>query len=324
MAELLPYRKPHKASSELCEKLLAQGLNIHNRQLAERTLSMCSYYRFKAYLIPFQKPDKTFHTDATFENAYDLYLFDSKLRSELFRIIACVEIGVRSTFEQWMTKQTENLFWYLDTSLFENSDNHIRTVNNVRSMFIDSKELFAEHFRQKYFNEYCPFYRDLPPGWVAIELMTFGNLTKLLSGITESTIQSLKLNRYSKTLGVQKFKSLASWMTTLQEVRNHCGHHMRLFNRNLKSPTAIKSILSSEINLVKTRPKEGLREEEQLNRLYTAVAALQCLYSHLGYSEKLGPILERLFEEHPPARQFQASMGFPDNWREEPIFFDSQ
>ncbi|GHG61469.1 hypothetical protein GCM10010919_05950 [Alishewanella longhuensis] len=321
MAELVAYRKPHRSSSELCDKLLEQGLTIANRRFAEDILEKCSYYRFKAYLIPFQQADKRFYPGATFEAAHDIYMFDSKLRSEVFRIIASVEIGVRSSFEQWMTTKTQNLFWYLDTSLFENSDSHIRTVNNVRNMFVESKELFAEHFRNKYFNEYCPFYRDLPPGWVAIELMTFGNLTKLMAGVTEESIQALKLNRYAKTLGVQKFKSLASWMATLQEVRNHCGHHMRLFNRNLKSPTAIKSILSPDIPLIKTKHKEDTREIEQLNRLYTAIAALQHLYTNLGYTEKLGPILASLFQQYPSVFQFHASMGFPQEWEKETIFF---
>lgn len=248
-------------------------------------------------------------------------MFDSKLRSEIFRVIASVEIGVRSSFDQWMTTQTQNLFWYLDTSLFENSDSHIKTVNNVRGMFVESKEQFAEHFRKKYFNEFCPFYRDLPPGWVAIELMTFGNLTKLMAGVTEESIQTLKLNRYAQTLGVQKFKSLASWMATLQQVRNHCGHHMRLFNRNLKSPTAIKSILSDQIPLIRTKHKEDTREVEQLNRLYTAIAALQHLYTKLGYTEKLGPILVSLLKEYPSVFQFHASMGFPQEWEKETIFF---
>ncbi|TXH93472.1 MAG: Abi family protein [Rheinheimera sp.] len=320
MANLLPYTKPHKTSRELCQKLVDQNLTIEDLPKAIKILDRCSYYRFKAYLIPFQNEDKTFREEASFDKANQLYEFDNELRNTLFRFIASVEIGVRSKFEQWMTEKTGNTFWYLDTSLFANSDNHIRTVSNVRSAFVDSKELFASHFRNKYFNEFCPFYRDLPPAWIAIELMTFGNLTKLLEGMTEDSIETHKLNRFAQKVGVKNFKSLASWMATIQEVRNHCGHHTRLFNRNLKSPTGIKRILKPEIDLVKHSISGG-REEDQLNRLYTAVAAIQKIYTGLGYSDRLGPIINQLFVTYPVTNFVKKSMGFPERWTEEPLLF---
>ncbi|WP_201474346.1 Abi family protein, partial [Escherichia coli] len=40
-------------------------------------LERCSYYRFKAYLIPFRdETTRRYYPDATFDKAHNLYLFD--------------------------------------------------------------------------------------------------------------------------------------------------------------------------------------------------------------------------------------------------------
>ncbi|MHC5783023.1 Abi family protein [Aliivibrio fischeri] len=243
-APLVPYKKPYLSSSQLCKKLIDQGLIIDDEDFAEKVLNRCSYYRFKAYLSPFKdKGTKKFSEHTTFHNGYELYMFDSELRSYIFDIIEKVEIGVRSALDQWITKQTDNPFWYLDASLFKSNGQQVKTVSRVRDMFVDSKEEYAKHYQEKYYNEYCPFYRDLPPAWVAIELMTFGNVVKLIQNISDDKIQSLKMDRFSKKFNIQKFQTLISWMNVLHQMRNYCGHHNRLFNRNFPAPTAIKKSL---------------------------------------------------------------------------------
>lgn len=327
MTDLVPYRKPYLTSEQLCTKLAEQGLKFEDEQakkFAANILSRCSYYRFKAYLSPFQDAEtKMYNGDTFFSHGYELYQFDAELRSYLFNIIEKVEVGVRSSFDQWMTNQTNNPFWYLDSALFVNNGNQVKTVSRVRDMFIGSQELFAQHYQKKYYNEFCPFYRDLPPGWVAIELMTFGNLVNLMQSLSLESARDLKLDRFAKKkLDVENFTSLCSWMVALQQVRNHCGHHTRLFSRNLPAPNGIKRIMSNGIPLVRTRPNPNKREEDQLNRLYTSVIALQRIYSGLKFDEKLGPALAHLFDKYPIANRFRSAMGFPAEWKQEPLLFE--
>lgn len=320
----VPYEKPYLSSQDLCDKLKSQGLKIENEAEARQVLEQCSYYRFKAYLFPFKELDeKKYKDDATFSKGHDLYKFDSRLRTYLFEVIEKVEIGVRSTLDQWLTQQTGNPFWYLDSSLFLNNGKQIQTVSQVRTMFIDSKEEFAEHFREKYYNDYCPFYRDLPPAWVALELMTFGNIVSLMNSLNDNAIQSLKLNRFSqRKLNTEKFKAVCNWMEAIRQVRNACGHHNRLFNRNLLAPSGIKRRLSTEIPLVRTRPEVGVREQDQLNRIYTNICAIQLIYSGLGFNDKIGPKIDEFFQAHPTAQYFMDSMGFPAQWKNEPVLFN--
>ncbi|WP_049762924.1 hypothetical protein [Shewanella denitrificans] len=76
------------------------------------------------------------------------------------------------------------------------------------------------------------------------------------------------------------------------------------------------------MKLVRTVPALGKREEDQLNRLYTTVTAMQIIYSGLGYTEKIGPKIQALFEKYPVAQQFKNSMGFPELWKHEILLFD--
>lgn len=326
MTDLVPYKKTYHTSEKLINKLEERGLKFEDEQakkLAANILSRCSYYRFKAYLSPFQDTEtKMYNGDTFFSHSYELYQFDAELRSYLFNVIEKVEVGVRSSFDQWMTNQTRNPFWYLDSALFLNNGNQVKTVSRVRDMFIDSNEPFAQHYQKKYYNEFCPFYRDLPPGWVAIELMTFGNLVNLIKSLSPESVNGLKLDRFAKKkLDVENFTSLISWMGALHQVRNHCCHHTRLFSRNLPAPNGIKRIMSRTIPLVRTRPNPNKREEDQVNRLYTSVIALQRIYSGLKFDEKLGPELAKLFDKYPIANRFLSTMGFPTGWKQEPLLF---
>jgi len=320
----IAYQKPYLSSEALCQKLIYQGLAIDNQDIANRVFEQCSYYRFKAYLFPFKElTTKKYKPNANFTKGYELYNFDSELRTYLFKIIEKVEIGVRSALDQWITNQTNNPFWYLDSALFNNNGKQIQTVTQIRSMFVDSKEEFAQHYRNKYFNEFCPFYRDLPPAWVALELMTFGNVVNLMNSLNENAIQTLKLNRFSKKkLGVDKYKTVCNWVEAIRQVRNACGHHNRLFNRNLMAPTGIKRYLESSITLVRTRPAPDKREEDQMNRLYTNICAIQVLYSGLKHEDKIGVKIAEFFQDNPTSLYFLDSMGFPSRWQEEPLLFN--
>ncbi|WP_415837736.1 hypothetical protein [Shewanella denitrificans] len=49
---------------------------------------------------------------------------------------------------------------------------------------------------------------------------------------------------------------------------------------------------------------------------------MQIIYSGLGYTEKIGPKIQALFEKYPVAQQFKNSMGFPELWKHEILLFD--
>lgn len=317
MSALIPYQKPYLTSQALCAKLTHDGLTIENLELACRTLESCSYYRFKAYLIPLKDAQGKYYQGASFEQALRLYDFDEKLRGLLFRFIQQTEIALRSSFDSWMTNECSgNAFWYLDASLFDDKDKHSKTVISVAGSFRCSKEIFATHFRQKYYNEFCSFYRDLPPGWVAMELLTFGQFKSLIEAISSQTEYDKKLNRFSrKVLNIKDFSMLKSWLNVILQVRNISCHHSRLFNRNLPAPANFRIYLDKEIPLVKVAGSS----QPQINRIYSALVVIQHLFKSLGFYS-IGPEILKLINDYPEINLHLPSMGFPARWQEEAHF----
>lgn len=284
-------------------------------------IEVTGYYRLKAYWLPFIEGATTtgnFRAGTSFDSVLELYCFDEKLRILVFSWIQKIEVGVRARLDRLMCDEERNPFWYLDSSIFGHGNGgYTDTVSKVRGHFLSSKETFAQHYKAKYHNEFCKFLSDAPPSWAALEIMTMGNLASTLNSISDAYIEEKKLNRFSnKKLGVDKFGKLCRWFEVFREVRNHCGHHSRLFNRNLRAPEAIKRLLDRDVAL----PKVQSGTEDQINRLYTALAAMQQILKKLGHGP-IGPELRTLFDEHPITDQLLPSMGFPRNWHDETHFF---
>ena len=83
-----------------------------------------------------------------------------------------------------------------------------------------SNEDFIRHNKEKY---------GLPLAvWVACEVWDFGTLSTLYAGMTEAD-QDLISEEY----GISNGRIFASWLRSLNYLRNVCAHHSRLWNRNI-------------------------------------------------------------------------------------------
>ena len=147
--------------------------------------------------------------------------------------------------------------------------------------------------------------------------MTFGNLKSLLESFNANSVSSLKLDRYaSRIAGAKDYSTLLDWINVIHTIRNDCCHHTRLFNRNRLAPKSVKNILTSSISLVTVNGGN----QDQLNRIYTSLAVIQKMLTAFGF-EKIGVEINSLFQAHPISKLFFASMGFPEKWLEEWLFF---
>lgn len=95
-----PFTEPYKTVHDLVQLLIARGLNITDRQKAERYLSTIGHYRLSAYMIPLMRTPKSaklFKSGVSFRQAMMLYRFDKKLRMLIFNEIEKVEVAIRAT-----------------------------------------------------------------------------------------------------------------------------------------------------------------------------------------------------------------------------------
>lgn len=314
-----PYSRPPISISDQLAHLASKGLILDDEKSAARIIDEFGYYRLKAYMLPYRDASHRFYTNTSIQKIASLHDFDEALRLLVFRQIQRLEIGIRNRFNELMCDSTRNAFWYLDSSLFGRCNPaYADTVNKIRSAFLASQETFAKHFREKYYNDYCKFYSVMPPSWMAIELMTFGNMLTLLNAVDDNTISQYSLDRWTrKKVGPDKYKKLTNWLFCIRDVRNHCAHHSRLFNRNFPAPDGIRNYLDRNIELVSI---SGTRSPQvQLNRLYTALASLQVIAKKTGV-RGIGDDLRALFSSYPEAKFQLNAMGFPTQWEEEKLF----
>jgi abortive infection bacteriophage resistance protein len=83
-----------------------------------------------------------------------------------------------------------------------------------------SKEDFMQHHRDM---------SKLPvPIWVACEVWDFGAMSQLYDGMSEADQDAI-----STQYGVQNGRIFATWLRSLNYLRNVCAHHCRLWNRNM-------------------------------------------------------------------------------------------
>ena len=117
------YSKQPLDFADILKLLKSHGLIIQNESKAIECLKVISYFRLDNYFHPMES-DKALHTfksNSYFENAVDLYTFDSKLRSLIFSAIQSIEIALRSKMIHHFSL-SYGAFWFTDDTLFKSRD----------------------------------------------------------------------------------------------------------------------------------------------------------------------------------------------------------
>jgi abortive infection bacteriophage resistance protein len=112
------------------------------------------------------------------------------------------------------------------------------------------KGSFTRNYRKKYHNNSHPQFSNLPPFWIASEVITIGCLFKIFSATDFSYFKGLPaphntlLDTLANEFGANDFNSLTNWVQRLRDVRNRAAHHSRLWNAKLAIPSQIASELT--------------------------------------------------------------------------------
>jgi abortive infection bacteriophage resistance protein len=322
------YLKAPISPADLIIKLKTQGLTFVDETKAQVDIAKIGYFRFRGYLHPYidsATHPRTFIPNATFEKALDMYLFDDALRKLVFNILPFVEIALRSTLDATMCNLTNHGFWYLEKSWYNTkpTSNSFpeKVIQSLYSNFSRSSEAYATHYHNNYYNSKAPNYKGMPPFWVIGELTTLGQIVTIYDDlkenapsfpITSTAPKSTVLDKMSHTLGATHYRDLISWMYSIRDMRNICAHHGRLWNRNLRAPSNIKSKVSIPFPIVNTKDKT--------NTVYAALVALRLICKAKGIDDEIKNRLTLAFNTYPEARNHLYAMGIPERWDEDHIW----
>lgn len=218
----MEYAKPYLSFEQQADKLIKRGMQCNRESLIEH-LSDVGYYRLSGYWYIYRNPDGTFREGTTFDSIWQDYVFDRQFRLVALDAIERVEIYFRTQLAHVLARETGPFGFMEPSSLPRLEDyDYQKLIKKCKDKQKQSREPFAVHFKEAYGDTH-----DLPPYWVLVNMMDFGQMLTLYRGASAEI-----RNEISSAVGVSA-KVLDSWLRTLNTARNICAHHGRLWNRTL-------------------------------------------------------------------------------------------
>ncbi len=281
---LKKYSKPAKAPSDLLTHLESRGLTIMDRPAALRTLETIGYYRLLIYMRPLQGPGKIFIPGTTFDSVVQLYRFDRDLRLLCLDAIEQIEVALRAAIVNELGVPYGPHFYL--------APEHFESATVYRGFF--NKAVHADYLAIRH---YQARYNDPPhaPIWAICEAVTFGALSHLYSGLNLANRK-----RVAKPFAFGE-SVLVSWFRTLNDLRNICAHHNRLWNATLIANKPMRAkVVQADLS--------ATAQERFYGRAIVIVSLLSKIDPGSTWKGKLKRLLASYLNV--PLQE----MGFPPNW----------
>ena len=314
--------KPFLTIDQQIELLKSKNLLFKSEKNAKKLLSNIGYYKLiNAYRIPFiieSNNKKLFDKGTYFEDLYNLYVFDSNLRTIVFGAATAVEIS----FKSHLSNEISSEFGVSDQDYLRKEnykeDTHAKSEYSFDTMKDHitksiEKQIRNNHPAIVWYKEKHQYY----PFWVVANILTIGDSSRIYGKLKEK-------NRINIAKNYQlPYDYLASYIIHINLIRNVCAHNDVLYRYK-----TINSI-PQKINKVKEiYEKMGIginnasgRYERGVNDLLATIIVFKTLLSIddfnlfktqlLGLIEKLQKKLDEL-----KFNKVLKEMGLNENWKE--------
>lgn len=295
----MKYVKAVLTYDQQADLLLSRGL-LADRDLLVSRLQAVNYYRLSGYLYPFRNSDDTYKPNTTLEGVWRRYTFDRRLRLLMMDGIERVEVAVRSQLAYHMAHAVGPFGYTIPANLPKlDGDKFGRFLSGIYGETQRSREDFVRHFQNKYGDQH-----GYLPIWMATEIMPFGSLMTLFSGVAPAVKRKV-----AGCYGIAD-EVLHSWLGTLNVIRNICAHHGRLWNRELGFRPKIPN--------QRKHPEWHLPVAVPDNRIFAVLTVLRHMLRVVAPQSAWQSRLRQLLDEYPDIPRI--SMGFPRNWEVCPIW----
>lgn len=317
---MVEYSKPWLPIDQQIAKLQARGVDVPDHDECARLLRAIGYYRLTGYLYPFRsaadavvdgQPQRQIFSEyapgTSILDAAQLIDFDRQLRMICLDGVERIEIALRMQIGYVLGRQSPfaHLAPSTFTAAFTTADptrspesKHEALLEKLLARQSGSDEAFVAHFRTKYDGRM--------PIWALTEIMEMGHLSRLYQGLSNDLATEI-----ATAFHVPSKRLLASWVASLNYVRNVSAHHARLFNRKLQ--TAPKRPPRGQIPMLDHLQQQ--RSAKEMFGTYNALAIMAYLL------RQIEPRTTWPANVHEHLRQFPASarvpissMGVPDGW----------
>ena len=265
-----------------------------------KQLASISYFRLASYWKIFETDEAThqFANGTCLEDVISLYTFDRELRSIIFTAIQDIEVALRTRIIHFFSL-SHGAFWFMDVSKFNNRNIFQTCLDNIQVELSRSKEEFLQEHFAKYSSP------SMPPVWKTLEVVSFGNLSKLYANMKDVEVKKL----VAKSVGLPQYTYLESWMRSLTVLRNCCAHHARTWNRRYPTmPQLPRRLPLTWVDTQHIRPM----------KLYAQLCLLLYLEQSITPNSQIKDRLLSLLKAYP--NTITRQMGFPRGWESEPLW----
>ena len=322
VARVRPYPKPFLPVNDCVDLLRRRGMVIDDLPRARDCLRRIGYYRLSAYWYPFRQivsADVAARRDEFVENTrfsevMDFYIFDKKLRQHVSDVLERIEIAVRNAVIE--TLGSRSPYGHREPAHFnarvirpegDSPSRFDRFLSAQDVAFSRSSEEFAKHFRSHYTGP--------APIWIAAGRWDWGNVAFIYRGLQEPLRREIAADFHPDLPA----NTLESWLGALNEVRNACAHHSRLWNKPLTNSPSFRGGFPEFTHV------EGLGDpvarDQSAKRLYGALLAARFLLRQLQPESRWHRRLIDLIDAQTlPAAISETAAGFPAGWRGQPVW----
>ena len=292
---------------EQISRFRKRGMVIADDTYARQCLSNVPYNRLRGYWVPSKEnaseQASISSSCSKFEDVFDLYVFDRKLRLIVMDAIEWVEVAVRA---KWIRHMGINYgeFGYVDLERYKGDVDSEKAENTYSALkgylmrdFKNSIDVDAIAYREN-----NPKGKE-PPIWMAAEAMSFGTLIKFIAELNRPDRIAI-----AKSVPVNENR-LIPLLQNIRRVRNICSHHGRLWSRHLADQDVRLTYDPEALGCAMAMTTDCRRLH---NTLVILDYFLSVTFPEFGREWRRG-----LFEHlNSCPLQYPEALGFPAEWEE--------
>lgn len=211
---------------------------IDDKQKVLHCLRSVGYYRLSGYLYSFRQQDPNdsqkrqdyFIDGSHFDEVWQLYLFDKKLRLLAIEALEHIEIAIRNTMAYVLGEYDPLVHHEEAYFCFDDKKPYSEWRKKYRSHL-------QRHNKADFVNHHLIYYGGELPIWAAVEIWDFGLMSTLYQVMPESD-----KDKIAKIYHFPTGKQLQTCLRGLNNVRNIAAHHDRLWNRAMVFQPNIKGM----------------------------------------------------------------------------------
>ncbi len=283
------------------QNLKNKHLIVEDDAYAIEILNKIGYYvLINGYKNPFKNPNTNkYFTGTTFNDIYQLYIFDANLRETFFKYILTVEQHIKSSISYHFS----GLYGcsMVDYQNLTNYD-YGSQKKQLQLLFQKLNDKLTGSHASPQVKHHLSLYKDVPL-WVLSTEMTFGE-TATMYRFLKGHCKTLVCNDF----GQIRRAELGKMLILLTKARNICAHGNRLYNFRTQD-----NILDCTVHQKLKIPKVNSLYMHGKSDLFAVVIALKYLLAPKDF-ETFYFDMRNLLKIYSSSYNVLPDMGFPSNW----------